>query len=145
MIHRELNPHEKSGLQRIINNQPNFKQQGKLGDFFDLYLVCEATARKLIFYSTSRGSSDSFKVHIIESSTMTFFPSKIGNIPIRDIFKAGAGIRGNKTCRQLRNDYIHSLSSLDRSEIEERIIPLKQNMEQWINMFNPIENMPVNE
>jgi hypothetical protein len=140
MIQIELNRQQRNELQRIINNQPNFKLQGILGEFFDLYLVCEATAKKLIYYNTGSDLLNSYRVDMIESSAILFFPNKAGNIPINEIFKSGEGIRGNKTCRQLRNAYIHNLSVQDRAEIEAHFVQLKYNMEQWINLF--IHNLP---
>lgn len=44
----ELTEKRKTELKKITNQSPGFISQGDLGTFFDLYLVCESTARKII-------------------------------------------------------------------------------------------------
>jgi hypothetical protein len=48
---------------------------------------------------------------------------------------SGEGKRGAKTCRQLRNGYLHSLSKKDKEEINSRFGELKGYMEKWINLL----------
>ena len=46
---KTLTSQEIKELKKILRLNPNFSVQGKLGDFFDYYLLCEVTARKLIY------------------------------------------------------------------------------------------------
>ena len=122
-------------LKKIIGLSPKFHVQGKLGDFFDNYLLCEVTARKIIFFKTGKTSQNLY-IKSIKSAAKHYFPSQNTAIPIDNIFLSGnKSNRNNKSCRQLRNGYIHSLSKEDRNEIESRIIDLKADMQKWINLF----------
>jgi len=125
---------QKNELSKIISRMPNFSSQGSLGVFFDYYLVCEATARKLIYYKTG-SDANILVITSIKAAVTLYFPEKEDQISIDDIFKSGEGHRHKKTCRQLRNSYIHNLSPEDRSEIETRITLLKSYMVNWINII----------
>ena len=131
---KELNAQQLLELKKITNSKPGFSLQGKLGEFFDLYLVCEVTARKLVYYNV-REKRKKLRVDSIKSAIETFVPNDLEEIPIYKIFKSGKGKRNSNTCRSLRNNYLHSLSENDRIEIEERINVLKSDMEKWINLF----------
>ena len=48
----QLTTQQNKELKKILRLNPNFSAQGKLGDFFDSYLLCDATARKLVYYKT---------------------------------------------------------------------------------------------
>jgi len=125
-------------LKKILRLSPMFHVQGKLGDFFDYYLMCEVTARKLIFFKTGK-TSQTLYINSIDSTVKHYFPSQYTATPIDKIFSSGSKSgRNNKSCRQLRNGYIHSLSKEDKSEIESRIIVLKADMQKWLNLFDNI-------
>ena len=136
MNQQQLNSRQLRDLKRIIDSQPNFQDQGKLGHFFDLYLVCEATARKLIYYYNGNGDHRAFIVTTVKTATEVFFHNQISEIDIENIFRSGNANIGSRTCRQLRNKYIHDLSASAREEIENRFSDLKSKMENWINLFH---------
>jgi hypothetical protein len=121
-------------LQKIIKQKPNFSVQGSLGEFFDLYLVCEATARKIVSYNSGTSSKELHFASIM-SAVNTYFPNKLTNSTITQIFNSNFGKRNNRTCRQLRNGYLHSLSEKDKIEIVSRIDSLKNDMNKWISIF----------
>lgn len=134
----QLTGHQKKGLKKILRLNPNFSAQGKLGEFFDSYLLCEATARKLVHYNTGK---DNITLHTssIDSALKRFFPNNFSAIPINKIFASSLRtIRNNKTCRQLRNAYIHNLSKEDKAEIENRITSLNEDMNKWLSLFESI-------
>lgn len=125
-------------LKKILRLNPNFSAQGKLGEFFDSYLLCEATARKLVHYKTGKDNITLYTTSI-ESAIKRFFPNNFSSIPINKIFASSLRTnRNNKTCRQLRNAYIHNLSKEDRLEVENRIISLKNDMLKWLNLFEEL-------
>jgi hypothetical protein len=129
---RKLTSGQQTVIVRIKSEAPDFKQQGKLGEFFDLFLVCEATAKKLINYA---GYND-YNITNIQRAMSMYFPNESSDF-LNNIFLGGDGNKRNhKSCRQLRNGYIHSLSKQDRQEIENRIDVLRNNMNRWINLFN---------
>ena len=117
---------------------PNFSAQGKLGEFFDSYLLCEATARKLVYYKTGKDNITLY-TSSIDSALKRFFPNNFSGIPVNKVFASRLKTnRNNKTCRQLRNAYIHNLSKEDRTEIENRITSLKDDMNKWLGLFESI-------
>jgi hypothetical protein len=125
-------------LKKILRLNPNFSAQGKLGEFFDSYLLCEATARKLVHYKTGKDNITLYTTSI-DSAIKQFFPSNFSTIPVNKIFASSLRTnRNNKTCRQLRNGYIHNLSKENRTEIENRIISLNEDMNKWLNLFESI-------
>jgi len=63
-------------LKKILRLSPMFHVQGKLGDFFDYYLLCEATARKLIFFKTGKTSKILY-ISSIESAVKYYFSSQL--------------------------------------------------------------------
>jgi len=135
----ELNTQRKTELKKITNQSPGFNSQGELGVFFDLFLVCEATARKLIVYYKKEISKTESKIYTINEvkAALNLFSISNSNDDnfVNNIFKSGKGSRGKKTCRQLRNGYFHSLSQKDRAEIESRSEDLTENMKKWIQLF----------
>lgn len=134
-----LSANRKAELKKITIQSPGFKCQGDLGCFFDLFLVCEATARKLISYyknENSKSENQFYSITEVRFALNFFSISVMANDDfVKYIFKSGNGLRGKKTCRQLRNDYIHNLSQFDRAEIESRNKDLIENMNKWIQLF----------
>ena len=126
-----LSPQQKRELKKITTLSPNFKAQGKLGEFFDLYLVCESTAKKFLEFTGYK----TYQVNSIQKIIEKYFPNSIDKKQIESIFKGGEGTRNSKSCRQLRNEYLHQLSIKGRTEIENRIEELSDNMNKWIVLF----------
>ena len=136
MKKKELSTAQKKEIKKVLRLIPNFATQGKLGIFFDYYLLCEATARKLFFYKTGKDSITLY-TNSIESALKHYFSNEFSNIPINKIFSSSLSTnRNNKTCRQLRNAYIHNLSKEDRTEIENRIVSLEEDMKKWLKLFD---------
>lgn len=134
----ELTGPQKKELKKILRLNPNFSAQGKLGEFFDSYLLCEATARKLIHYKTGKDNITLY-IQSIDSALKRFFPNNFVSIPVNKIFASSLKTnRNNKTCRQLRNAYIHNLSKEDRAEIENRITSLNEDMKKWLSLFESL-------
>ena len=132
---KTLTSQEIKELKKILRLNPNFSVQGKLGDFFDYYLLCEVTARKLIYYKKKKNNTILYISSII-SAMKHFFPNNYKSVPVNEIFASGSNThRNNKTCRQLRNNYIHTLSKEDKTEIENRNSDLKSNMRKWLYLF----------
>ena len=133
---KELNAEGILKLKNLTIPKPGFSSQRSLGEFFDLYLICEVSAKVLVAYYSPKNKKRVLRIDNIKSAIRVFFPNDIERIPVNEIFQSGNGTRNNKSCRQLRNSYFHELSEKDRIEIEERIIVLKSYMEIWINLFS---------
>ncbi|WP_445397938.1 hypothetical protein [Zobellella sp. An-6] len=116
-----LTKQQLKALADIANCSPGFKAQGVLGDFLDLWLVCEVLAKKLITYHKNLSDipfrwsytqlEASFKhlgISYCESKVKTMFHSD------------KKAKRGSKPARVLKNGYLHTLSDADREEIESR-------------------------
>lgn len=125
----------------IANSDPGFSCQGKLGMFFDHFLVSEALARKiLMFYQddTDKPRSENIQVHQLIAA-QKHFSIPFAETETKKIFLGGTGLRGSKSARQLRNGYIHSLSSPDRIEIESKSIEFSTLLGQFIYSASGIE------
>ena len=123
-----------------INCKSNLSSSQNLVDFFDLFFVCEVTARKLIEYYhaennlTAKTETEKYNMTSLKAAVKHFSLS-INEPTLQNIFRAGVGKRNQKSCRQLRNAYIHSLLDDDKAEIENRFNQLKTDMDTWINLF----------
>jgi hypothetical protein len=115
-------------LIEINQRSPGLLCQGDLGAFLDRYFVAEVVARKVTaFYQddTKKQCSDKVQIQQLGAAILHFgiiFPES----DLRTLFLGGEGLRGNKSARQLRNGYVHSLSVEDRSEIERTAPALKR-------------------
>lgn len=135
---RTLSNEHKNNLKALINNSPEFTtKESKLGDFFNCYLICEVIARRLVRYYYQKDKKV-LSLSNIKTAFKTYFPSEIDKIEIDKIFKGNKGKKNQKSCRQLRNGYLHSLSSSDKLEIETRYEVLEEYMKKWINLFKEL-------
>lgn len=134
---KTLNTQQVKHLKDLATNSPNFKtDKSNLGEFFNLYIICEITARRLVrYYREAKSDASNLISPSIDSAVNTFFPSKSNSIDVKKIFEGSEGKRGYKSCRQLRNGYLHSLSSSDKKEIEDRFEDLKTSMSAWLDLF----------
>lgn len=110
-------------LDGIILLKPMFSCQGLLGEFVDLYLQCELLARKLIqYYKKDKDlsySENDFNIADLKRA-LRHFRIFFSFDDIQILFTGGKGKRNNKSARQLRNGFFHSLSAADKKEILEK-------------------------
>lgn len=134
---KTLNTQHLAQLKLLATNSPNFiTNESNVGEFFNLYIMCEASARRLVrYYRGAKTDTPDLYKRSIESAIKVYFPSTVNSIDIKNIFEGSEGKRGQKSCRQLRNGYLHSLSSSDKKEIEDRFENLKTSMDAWLDLF----------
>lgn len=71
----ELSAKQIKELKKFLNLSPMFHVLGKVDDFFDYYLLCEVTARKLIFFQTGK-TSQTLYTKSINSAVKHYFPNQ---------------------------------------------------------------------
>ena len=135
-----LSTSEKNKLKKKTNYKSNLSTSQNLVDFFDLFFVCEVTARKLIkYYQTANNKPVMTKYESYTTPTLRsaikYYSLSINDSILKNIFLSGEGKRNQKSCRQLRNAYIHSLLNEDKQEIINRFPQLKNDMDTWISLF----------
>lgn len=140
-------PQRAKALNDVFAAKPDLTSDSELSDFLSAYFLCEALANKLIEYMETDDPPRSAKPKKTKCSscgTENECPKKkasshfktldVGKIkkalihfsldfPCDDtdtVFKSGNGIVGERTARQLRNGYAHSLSPYAREKIAER-------------------------
>ena len=99
---------------------PGFSCQGIVGEFIGVYIQSEVFARKLQKYyrtDTKKSGKDELQVKTLKAA-LKHFNIDIPENDITDLFSGGPGKRGSKSARQLRNGYLHALTSEDKIEIE---------------------------
>ncbi len=111
-----------NSLADIASRTPGLACQGCVGSFLDGYLVAEALASKLqSYYLTDLGLPPSDKIQVNQLiAAHKRFLLQFDDLRTRSIFLSTAHKSDAKSCRQLRNGYLHSLNAADRKEIEER-------------------------
>lgn len=114
-----LNLRRNNGLIEAQGNNPGFDCQGIVGQFIGYYLRCELFATKVQhFYQTDK----SYKKTRLNTKALckafVHFNMHLDDEVLLKLFQGGEGKRGVKSARQLRNGYLHQLSSSDRREIE---------------------------
>jgi hypothetical protein len=126
-------------LEDVLKLSPNFREQGNVGLFIDLYLMCEVKARKLINYYNTDKKLNSKSKYInwksIYASLTNFNVSSLSKTEVEKLFKGAEGKRGSKSARQLRNGYLHSLSQTDKKEIIENYAELNRIMQTFLNSY----------
>jgi hypothetical protein len=135
-----LSTQRRKTLYGIISSSPDFACEGPLGDFVGKYLVCEALAQKLVGYykedkKISRAPNQPLSWIEIDAAAKNFSIG-LSESQIEETFKAGRRRkRGERTPRQLRNGYFHTLSPKDAQEIIGRSKELLTLMDSWISVF----------
>lgn len=128
----DLSDKQLKELKEITNHAPGFNKQGKVGSFFDLWLVCEVLAKKYIMYHKQDTELPVNWSYTQLTAALKNFSVPYVDVNVEPTFKSGhKGKRGSKTARQLRNSFIHSLSVNDRKEIESRHKELIANLTYW--------------
>lgn len=121
-------------LSEITQRSPGFLCQGSLGEFIDRYFVAETVARKLSLYyqeDDNKTKSDRLQVQQLRAA-LSHFSIVFSEQDVQALFAGGDGKRNTKSARQLRNGYVHSLSSGDRKEIEEKSVKLNPLLAEFI-------------
>jgi hypothetical protein len=114
-----LNSRRNQCLYEAENCDPGFGCQGIVGQFIGYYLRCEVFATKLQnFYQKDNGYKETSLNTKDLKNAFSHFDIHLDNEKIIKIFQGGTGKRGTKSARQLRNGYLHQLSSADKTEIE---------------------------
>ena len=106
-------------LKAVQALDPGFSCQGLVGKFIGIYIQSEVFAKKLQHYyrtDTNKSGKDELKINVLKAALKHFNLSFPEN-DIEILFKGGAGKRGSKSARQLRNGYLHTLSPDDKKEI----------------------------
>ena len=119
----------------IAARRPGFSCQGELGEFLDDYLVAESLLRRLISYyaeDKSRATSETIKTPQI-TAAFRHFDLVVEDTDVVGAFQGGAGKRGVKSARQLRNGFLHDLSPEDRGEIVANFTSLKASIARVIS------------
>jgi len=104
---------------------PGFICEGPFGELIDLYLSSESIAKQIIrFYcedaSIAPPMESDFDIQLLFVA-LNYFRlidgrGQLRSGDIRWIFQGGPGIRGQKSMRQLRNTYFHTLNNDDKDE-----------------------------
>jgi hypothetical protein len=129
-----LSAQRRAVLTEVSQRSPGLACQGDLGAFLDLYFVAEALARKLTtFYQddTNKPRLDKIQIQQLEAA-IKYLRINFQAADTRTLFLGGEGLRGARSARQLRNGYVHSLSSEDRVEIEQTAPKLKGMLSSFI-------------
>jgi hypothetical protein len=141
-------PQRAKALKEVLAAKPDLKSDVALSDFVSAYLLCEALANKLIEYletddpprkaaskkikcsncgaenecSVRNKSNNRFKTLDVRNirKAVTHFSLGISIDDVDAVFTSGNGKAGQRTPRQLRNEYAHSLSSGSQKEIAQR-------------------------
>lgn len=126
-------PQRASALKEVFDAKPDLTSESDsdLAAFLSAYFLCEVLANKLIEYFETDNPPTNVKSKKKKSQFKTLDVGKIKralihfslDLPCDDtdtVFKSGKGKVGKRTARQLRNEYIHSLSLSARKEIAER-------------------------
>ena len=157
----------------VLDGKPDLSSNLVLSAFLSDYFLCEALANKLIEYfeadvppeaskpkkakcpscgteyvisSARKKNGEHFRmldVRKIKEALVHFaldFPSDKADA----VFKSGQGKVGDRTARQLRNNYAHSLSSSASKEISERapeLLDLMKNFHRAVQIRTSKESI----
>jgi len=138
-INKRLGNQRKKKLQKIICRRYAICDNRKLIDFLSLYIDCEATAKKYVYYykadkkQKNSNTYEGLKYDEVGKAAR-YFALEINADLIKKIFESSTGIRNHKTPRQLRNGVVHSKSIKDIEEIELRFDELLSLMNTWIDI-----------
>ncbi len=106
-------------LSAVANLDPQFYCQGDIGTFISLYLQAEVFAKKIQRYyrtDTNKNGKDELNIKVLKAA-ISHFSLSFKHNDVDSLFKGGSGTQNNKSARQLRNGYLHSLSANDKKEI----------------------------
>lgn len=142
---KRLDNQRKKVLKKLLSDRYSIGKNKKLIDFLSLYIDCEATAKKYVYYykhdkkQKKSDAFDSLKYNEVEKAAWYFGLKPTEDLIVK-IFESSTGKRNQKTPRQLRNGIFHSKSSEDIEEVESRFDELKEIMQRWIDITNESTN-----
>jgi len=127
-----LNENQRRALREIIDSDPGFKAQGVIGEFLDLWLICEVLVKKLIMYQKGDSELPMSWQWTQVGPALKHFGIMYEEEKLKPAFSGDRKAkRGEKSARVLRNGYLHTLSKPDRSEIEGRKKELLPLLKYW--------------
>lgn len=136
MNSKALTPQQLKALQLVVDSDPGFKAQGKLGEFLDSWLICEVLAKKLIMYHKDAKELPTKWQYTQLTAALNEFGYSYDKNQVEAAFRSNNNAkRGNKSARVLRNNFIHTLSGDDRNEIESRSKELLELLLYWKNIM----------
>lgn len=106
-------------LKAVNALDPGFSCQGLVGEFISLYIQSEIFAKKLQYYyrtDMKKTGKDELNISTLKAA-LKHFNLNTPDSDISDLFRGGLRKRGQKSARQLRNCYLHTLSVDDKKEI----------------------------
>lgn len=123
-------------LESVRTLDPSFSCQGDVGTFIGLYLQTEVFAKKIQrYYRTDTNKSGEDKLNIAAlKAALNHFELVYDNADLPDLFKGGAGKKNEKSARQLRNGYLHSLSNSDKQEIQKKASKFNSKLRGFLNI-----------
>ncbi|MCP5343643.1 MAG: hypothetical protein H7A05_03400 [Pseudomonadales bacterium] len=131
-----LNKSRNSALGAVLLQDPGFSCQGKVGAFIGVYIQAEVFASKLqTYYCKDKKKTISKNLNITTlSAALLHFSIEFNEDDVRFIFLGGAGEKGKKSARQLRNGYLHALSQQDKNEIVEKYDALYMAINKFLSI-----------
>jgi hypothetical protein len=123
---------QRNEIVKLATSSPGFSCQGPIGQFLDRWLLCEVIAKKLIMYHKKSNELPTHWNYIQVTAAAKHFAINLKPEKNQAIFKGGHGKRGENTPRQLRNGYLHSLSTPDADEIIDRSSYLTSLLDDWL-------------
>tara|TARA_R110001583_G_scaffold170193_1_gene323544 strand:+ start:553 stop:993 length:441 start_codon:yes stop_codon:yes gene_type:complete len=123
-------------LDAVQKLDPQFSCQGEVGSFIGLYLQSEVFAKKLQrYYRTDMNKTAEDKLNITAlKAALNHFKLTFDDTDLPELFKGGAGKQNEKSARQLRNGYLHSLSSNDKKEIQKKATTLNSKLRKFLSL-----------
>jgi hypothetical protein len=106
-------------LDSVKTLDPQFSCEGDVGIFIGLYLQSEVFAKKLQRYyrtDVKKNGRDELNIAVLKAA-INHFKLNFNESDLPLLFKGGPGKQSEKSARQLRNGYLHSLSQNDKTEI----------------------------
>lgn len=127
----KLSDKQLSALIDIANIKPGFSCQGKSGKFIDAWIVAEAIAKRLITYRTLKDVGITWKSTDVEASVKHFGFSIPTHLMTKKIFSGGPGRKSDRTPRQLRNAFLHSISKETLEEMNSKGEEFSKLLVEW--------------
>ncbi|GIU45161.1 hypothetical protein [Shewanella algidipiscicola] len=127
-------------LDAVRKLDPQFSCQGDVGTFIGLYLQSEVFAKKLQRYyrtDTNKNSKDELNITALKAA-LDHFKLDFSDADLPKLFKGGPGKQNEKSARQLRNGYLHSLSSNDKKEIQKKASKFNSELRKFLSIRVPV-------
>lgn len=122
-------------LKAVHALDPGFSCQGVVGEFIGAYIQAEVFAKKLQKYyrtDVKNSGNDELQINTLKAA-LKHFNLTVPEADLSNLFSGGLGKRGSKSARQLRNGYLHALSSEDKKEIISKAKSFIPELQRFIN------------